>query len=212
MTISAQHVRAALNFLRGLHPAWRGILKSVGPFTVRIERRPAWWLTEHLHCRSFWDFAARRRDSVGSLESPECQLPGTFDVRWSETQRNFWMDLQIAQDKAESDLTIPVSIKGLANTQGRLSELLDRYQSTILDRFCFYCWGELDSWPNSDPQLLELVATSAMATSSDSVNPTAVLVSSWAPYRSVAAWYLERWGESQQSERGVCFESTPTAE
>ncbi|MBL8855622.1 MAG: hypothetical protein JNK57_16760 [Planctomycetaceae bacterium] len=206
MTISAQHVRAALNHLRGLHPAWRRILKSVGPFTVRIERRPAWWLTQHLHCRSFWDFAALRRDAVGSMDSSDRDLWLASDGHWSERQRNFWTDLQTAQEKADLELKVPASLPELENARGRLSELLERYQSTIFDRFCFYCWGELDSWPTSDPQLLELIEKSSLATSSEATNAFAATVGSWAPYRSVAAWYLERWGESQRSEPCIKFE------
>lgn len=199
MTIAAQHVRAALHHLRTVQPAWRPILKSVGPFTMRVERQPAWWLTHHLHCRSFWDFAHFRSERKGTIVSVDGHPNGSTHPNWGEEQRGFWSELQDAEIQGRLDLSVPISSKDLAETRDKLIEILARYRSTIIDRFEFYCWGGLDSWPKSDLQLMDVVASSFTVSAPQiDANTLTATVATWSPYRSIAAWYLEQWAERQR--------------
>lgn len=199
MTIAAQHVRSALNQLRGSQPAWRSILKSVGPFTVRVEQQPAWWLAQHLHCQNFVEFWKLQKSPLSHVLQPDPSRQALSMASWSEPQRNFWAELQVAQEQGRIDLSVPISTSEWTERTAALTRLLEPFQSTILDRFQFYCWGLLDSWPSSDPHLTYIVAKFL---SDETQNSPASLVttaqrfaatSAWAPYRGVAAWYLERW-------------------
>lgn len=210
MTIAAQHVRTALGHLRNTDSAWKPILKMVGPFTVRIESHPATWLTHFLHCRTYLDFVAVK--SVLANTIPEPTNSGT-DIRcrhWTPTQQEFWDELQAAQQLGNVDLSKPRSPVELTQRSQALGAILDRFESTTLARFQFYCWGELDSWPSSDPSLLKVTETfindfPRHATDSRAAVVPAqaveAIVASWAPYRAIAAWYLERWATNQQASR-----------
>ncbi len=251
MTIAAQHVRTALSHLRRLHPAWKSILKAVGPFTVRIERQPAWWLTRNLHCRSFRDFAVVRNSfdspdfwlvlchnqNLGTSEggrSQLCEAPAgpfrqltpdpftrptpklnadkardypaneTGDPSREEVQRQFWTELESAQRLGTLDLALPTSPAELAERTAALTPLLERYGSTIGDRFQFYCWGLLDSWPSSDLTLLQVVTEQFLGADTNAASGLAdSFIDAWSPYRSIAAWYLEQWA-LRSEDRSAC--------
>lgn len=64
--------------------------------------------------------------------------------------------------------------------------------SPLLERFRFQVGGDLDVWPTGDRWLHELVDSLSFKRCSQGSVET--LVQGWEPYRSVAAWYLERFG------------------
>lgn len=166
---------------------------------MRLERQPVWWLTHHLHCRSFWDFAQFRIDRERPTVSMDGHPSGSSDPNWGDEQRGFWAELQDAEMQGRLKLAVPISSDELAETRDKLTEILARYRSTIFDRFQFYGWGGLDSWPASDPQLMEVVASSfAFAAPHVATNALTATVATWSPYRSIAAWYLERWAERRR--------------
>ncbi|MBL8888789.1 MAG: hypothetical protein JNL67_02340 [Planctomycetaceae bacterium] len=214
MTIAAQHIRAALGHLRSTNPAWKSILKTVGPFTVRIESKAAAWLTHFLPCRTYLEFQVVRATlaNVGreSTSSP-IELP---DPRWTSIQQQFWHELETAQQTGNVQLGIPRSSLELTQRSQALAGILDRFESTILERFQFYCWGELDSWPNSDDALRNVTEvflenydvkhTCDNRIVAGQFGELEALVRSWAPYRSIAAWYLERWETIRQATSKEC--------
>jgi hypothetical protein len=189
MTIAAQHVRAAINHLRGLDSRWRDIIRQVGPFAVRLERDPATWLTCHLHRTSLLELLA-------AAAGPAQPLSGT--------QLRFHAELQSAIDRGQIDLSLPPSPATWPIRTAELAQLLRRFDSRLLPNFLFFCWGHLDQWPAADPPLSGCVtqlwppATATLRQASiDSGKPPqsdlAWPVDTWAPFRSVAAWYLTRW-------------------
>lgn len=211
MTIAAQHVRTALGHLRNCAPGWKSVLKIVGPFTVRIESQPATWLTHFLQCRTYLEFMAVREVLAGASPGSKQSENAIPDRRWTATQQRFWDELHKEQQQGIVDLSKPRSTAELTQRSQALGAILDRFESTILERFQFYCWGELDSWPNSDLALLEVTKTFANtlvaknATDSHTIvnqaQPLEAIVASWAPYRAIAAWYLERWATNQHASR-----------
>jgi hypothetical protein len=206
MTIAAQHVRNAINHLRAVDPTWRSILKVVGPFTVRLEKRPLWWLTHHLHCRSFQDFAHLQPAAQEKIRALENHQGGILDPNWDADQRQFWVETQAAECEGHLDLRVPSAPEEWTERTEKLAATLGSFRSTILDRFLFYCWGELDSWPAADESLRQVVADFRCLDhfrrrdqSAEEFDSLDSMIDSWAPFRSVAAWYLERWAGSEMS-------------
>lgn len=64
--------------------------------------------------------------------------------------------------------------------------------SPLLERFRFQVAGDLDAWPTGDRWLHALVDSMSFKRCSQASVGT--LVQGWEPYRSIAAWYLERFG------------------
>jgi len=191
MTIAAQHVRAAINHLRSLNPQWRVIIRQVGPFAVRLERDPATWLTCHLQRTSLLELLA-------AAAGPTQPLSGT--------QLRFHAELQSAIDRGQIDLSLPPSPATWPIRTAELAQLLRRFDSRLLPNFLFFCWGHLDQWPADDPPLSRCVAqlwppataTLPQASIDPGKPPLSDLawpVDTWAPFRSVAAWYLTRWAQ-----------------
>jgi hypothetical protein len=199
MTIAAQHVRAAINHLRGLDPRWRDVIRQVGPFAVRLERDPTAWLIQHLHADSLLDI----------LSNPT--LPTDAQPSLTDQQRHFAAELRSLQQHGRLDLSPSLPPSAWADRTAPLAELLDQHHSPLLPHFLFFCWGQLDHWPAEDRALRRCLhqlwpaaesplprvaddSTCAASAPSDNRNWP---VDTWAPFRSVAAWYLARWSMNQ---------------
>lgn len=201
MTIAAQHVRAAINHLRSTDPRWRDIVRQVGPFSLRLERFPAQWLTTHLQQRSLQELLEHSPASVGTIPLNANRIEPLSDL-----QTRFQSELLAAIDQGQIDLSPPpVTQSAVARVQP-LAELLQRFDSRLLPHFRFFCWGDLDQWPADDPLLPHCLtqlwspadappslpqALPAITASAAETWP----IDTWAPYRSIAAWYLARWAQ-----------------
>jgi hypothetical protein len=184
-------------------------VRQVGPFDVRLDRQPVVWLVRNLPCRDFRDHLAVRQGPIGTdlgldTASLLASNQATF-VGWGGTQRQ-WQFLQELKGELASghlDLALPSTLGQSTRWSERLGQILSAYESTILPRFCFYCWGQLDSWPHGDMALAETVCQLWSAGGRDGTTPADAchdvpramdaITDSWSPFRSVAAWYVERY-------------------
>lgn len=217
MTIAAQHVRAAINHLRSTDPRWREIIRQVGPFSLRLERFPAHWLTTHLHHHSLQKLLEHSPAPAGA--SPPTAHP---NEPLSDAQRRFRSELLAAIDRGLIDLSPPPSTQAAVARVQPLAELLQRYDSCLLPHFRFCCWGDLDQWPTADPLLPQCLNQLWSPADTPPSLPQALPpipastsgtwpIDTWAPFRSIAAWYLARWGQLAATKTRSTPQSPTTA-
>jgi len=217
MTIAAQHIRAALNHLRLSDRRWRDVVRAVGPFDLRLDRQPVVWLVRNLECRTFHDHAEVAEvslapslrltsESLMTAQQPAFQAWGGTLNQW-----RFLQELKVRLASGQLDLGQPTSPPSFARQAEALEQFLISFDSQVLPRFLFYCWGDLDTWPSADGSLADALlqlwsgeAKDTLATAgllSERLELVGQRTDSWRPYRAVAAWYLERYALMTRERR-----------
>jgi len=200
MAFHAQHVRAALLHLKKNDPVMRSIIRQVGPFTLKVQRKHYEMLVRSIVSQQISVAAARTilarfRESL----EPDGFCPDRISkmtvaklrkVGISQQKAGYVLDL--AQKVSSGD----VDLKKISRAaDGAVVESLTSVKGIgvwTAQMFLIFSLGRLDVLPVGDLGLQKAVQKNWSLEALPKPAEVEAMAEPWRPYASIATWYLWR--------------------
>ncbi len=198
MTIAAQHIRAGLKHLRAADPVMKVIIKSVGPFTLKPRSDRFLTLVQGVVSQQISTKAA---DSIFAgllnLLAPASLTPESLDKQSLETLRSAGISRQKATyllDLSQRCLAGEVTL----SKTGRWSETEVIQHLTQVKgigpwsakMFLIFSLGRLDILAEEDLGIRNAIKLHYQLDEVPNHSTVLAVAQPWAPYRTMASWYL----------------------
>lgn len=200
MSFSAQDVKAAQQHLRKNDPKMKVVMKQVGPFTLKPQRDRFNILVRSIISQQISTAAAktisgRLEDAVGNKKiKPEMldsmDVDRLRELGISRQKANYMLDLR---DKCQ-DGTVQLSSIGRKDDEAIIAELtqIKGIGRWTAEMFLIFCLGRLDVFPYDDLGIRSGMAKVYELDDHPTRDQANAISEAWAPYRTVASWYLWR--------------------
>lgn len=200
MAFAAQQIKAALIHLRKSDPVMKAVVRQVGPFTLRAKRDRFTILVRSIISQQISTAAAAT--ILGRLET----AVGSKTIRpesLSQFDEASFKEIGISRQKASylSDLrdkclTQTVKLDSInRRTDEEIIEELIQVKGIgrwTAEMFLIFCLGRLDVFPYDDLGIRNAIARLYQFEQHAPKAEAFELAAAWAPYRTVASWYLWR--------------------
>lgn len=200
MPIAAQHLKSARLHLQKCDPTMKKIIKAVGPCTLKTRTDRFQVLVDSIISQQISGAAARTilgrlREWAGSERvAPEqladVSLETLRELGISRQKGTYLLDL--ASQVAEGNVRLP-SIHRL-NDEEVIAELVQVKGIGVwtAQMFLMFCLGRLDVLPVGDLGIQKAIREAYQPRGRFDDQRVVQIGSPWAPYRTIASWYLWR--------------------
>ena len=200
MSFSAQDVKAAQQHLRKSDPLMKVVIRQVGPFTLKPQRERFNILVRSIISQQISTAAAktiseRLQEAVGSKKiKPESlermDVDRLREIGISRQKATYVLDLR---DKCQ-DGTVKLSTIARKDDEEVIAELtqIKGIGRWTAEMFLIFCLGRLDVFPYDDLGIRSAMAKVYELEDYPTREHANSISDEWAPYRTVASWYLWR--------------------
>lgn len=200
MTIAAQHVRAGLKHLRQSDPVMKQIIRQVGPFTLKPQRDRFLMLSRGIVGQQISTAAAETIfQRLLNLVAPEKLSEQALANHSVETLQAAGISRQKASYLLDLSEKMNRGVINL-NTIGRLSD--EQVLQHLIQvkgigpwsakMFLIFALGRLDVMAGDDLGIRKAIQKGYQLPETPTPGDVLQRAAIWAPYRSIASWYLWR--------------------
>ena len=198
MSFSAQHIKAARLHLQKSDPVMKAIIRSVGPFTARVNRDRFLTLVNSIVSQQISGAAARTIQSrLADAVSPELISPTSLSRFDTDQLRELGISQQKAGyllDLSQRVLRGSVDLAGLhrRSDDDVITELVQvkGIGTWTAQMFLMFSLGRLDVFPVDDLGIRNGIKLNYASRGKLTTARMEKIARPWRPYATVASWYL----------------------